>query len=227
MGRKCGVCLLSSRKEVDKLLINNERLSDISRKYGVAEHSLAYHRDHHLSRQLLKATELKENSNALDVLLELENLLSRTKRILDKAEARDKNQLALSAIKELRSCYELISKITFAMHEARLSELEMERVRAGEPDEEKSQLLNQMLDSITSEEYELFCKLNLKMMQSVHNPGSSKSGDTNQDDVIDPDSDEFGDTTGYEEIESKPLTRTRNDRKMVRTKNPNRDRTSI
>ena len=40
-------------------------------------------------------------------------------------------------------------------------------------------------NDLTPEEYELYSKLNLKMMQSVHNPGSnSKSGVTPQDDEI-------------------------------------------
>ena len=119
--------------------------------------------------------------------------MSRTHRIMDKAEARDKNQMALSAIEELRSCYEYISKITFAMHEARLSELEMERVHAGEPDEEQRQLIK------------------------------SNSGDANQDGAIEPDEKKFGDSIGQKEVKRKPLIPNINNHWLVRTKSADRD----
>jgi len=102
----------------------------------------------------------REVAEGLDLLGEIEDLLKRTKRILRKAEAEEKYGLALGAIREARGVYELLSRIAFSLHQARLAELEYEQTQDGsKSQQEEQEYVNQALDRLTEDEAELWCSL--------------------------------------------------------------------
>jgi hypothetical protein len=136
MPQACKICNNSKRVEIDRELCRGKSKASIARSYNVSQNSLQYHADNHLSYQLKTAMQRKESIESMNLLSEIEDILSRTKKILDDAEARDRPRLALDAIREARGSYELLSKIAFSLHQARIQELELQQKQDGTKDEE-------------------------------------------------------------------------------------------
>lgn len=169
MAQACIICNHSSRLEIDRALVAGKSLAGINREFGVSMNSLANHRDRHLSRQMIQAWEKKELMEGMNILGELEGLITRTKRILDEAERTKKYNTALSAIREARGSYELMSKIVYSMHQAKITELELERTKeqAGQQNDEAE--VAEGLKILTMDELKVFNKL----IQKVHTQNSS------------------------------------------------------
>jgi hypothetical protein len=169
MSRICLVCGSDHRLEIDRQIIQGKSRASISRKYGISEASLSAHKQNHLSRQLAQAVRQRDALEGLNLLSEIEELLTRTKSILTKAEKKKKYTLALSAIRELRGTYELLSKIAFALHSARLAELEVEREKSGEAERERELASAGRLAILSNAELDLFEQLLEKIEnQSEH-----------------------------------------------------------
>jgi len=165
----CKVCSHSKKIEIDRLIVQGMSLTKIAKKYGIPYQSVYNHSQKHLSRQLLKAWEIKTTKQNLDILSEVEDLIRRTKRILTTAETERKYHVALNAIKEARSSYELLSKIAFSLHQARLSELELERLKAGNHDEELAEEQGARLEVLSFDELIIFKSILDKMNSGDRN----------------------------------------------------------
>lgn len=127
MSKVCGICSHPNRLEIDRKLMQGRTLAGLSREYNVSDDTLTNHRDNHISRQLVQAWEKKELMEGMNILSEIEDLIKRTKDILDIAEKKKQYGLALNAIKEARGSYELLSKIAYALHQAKLTEYQMQQ----------------------------------------------------------------------------------------------------
>jgi hypothetical protein len=88
--------------------------------------ALTNHRDKHLSRQLLKANDIRETLDATVLIDELNELVSKTKSILQAAESEGKRGTSLQAIKELRSSYEFMVKLAVTLHDMKAKAAEEE-----------------------------------------------------------------------------------------------------
>ena len=163
MSMVCRVCTHPKRLAIDKEIIQGLSLTKIAKKYDVPYQSVYNHSQNHLSRQLLKAWEIKTTEQSMDILSEVEELIRRTKKILTTAETEKKFHVALSAIREARGSYELLSKIAFALHQARLSELELERLKSGEGDKELVEEQKRQLQVLTSDELIILRSIVAKM----------------------------------------------------------------
>lgn len=193
MSRNCTICIHMNRLQIDRALAQGQSIPKISKEFNVAEHSLRNHRDNHLSRQLLQAMSKKEVMEGMNILNDIEDLITRTKNILDMAEDKKRYGLALGAIREVRGSYELLSKIAFTMHQARLSELEAEKLKAGIwYDEENMKRTHDMIAKLNPAEKDMLKRLNLKMLS-----------DDWRDMVVIPDEpDEFADVS---ELDEEPI----------------------
>lgn len=127
MSQSCRVCTHSERLKIDKALLAGQSKSRISSVYGVPESSLAYHATHHLSRQLLKSHEMKQMLESKSLTTEIENLISRTKAILDKAEKQELHLVSLKAISELRQTFGFLVSTAFLLREDERAEAQEER----------------------------------------------------------------------------------------------------
>jgi len=112
---------------------------------------------------LVQAYQKKESLESLNLLSEIEDLLRRTKAILDTAEAEKKYGIALKAIAEARGSYELLSKIAFALHQSRCTELELQRMLSGAREHEREQEQTELLKVLSDSELEMLAKLQLKI----------------------------------------------------------------
>jgi len=116
--RTCVICSHPNRLAIDKALLGNKSIAQISRDFGVPESSLRNHKAQgHISRQLAKAVDIREAREGMDLLHEMESVINRTKAILDKAEEDGLPFVALSAIGQLRSSLELMAKFLYAASE--------------------------------------------------------------------------------------------------------------
>ena len=129
MANACTICNHSNRLDIDRALVAGRSHAGISREFGVSDDALRNHMDNHLSRQLIKSNELKKAMESGNLLNEIEDLLTRSKHIMRRAEHDGRLTLALNAIKETRGTLELMSKIAVTLHQIRAQELEAERMQ--------------------------------------------------------------------------------------------------
>ncbi len=119
MPQSCRVCAHPNTKEIETAIINGVPNTLIAEQFDVNYQSVRNHAKNHLPDKLIKAAEKDDYKHADGILSGITSLLERTNKILDGAEERGHNRLALEAIKEARSTYELLSKIAVKMEEYR------------------------------------------------------------------------------------------------------------
>lgn len=130
---QCQVCNLnkSERLELEKSFLNNQSQASLSRDYNVSVDSIRNHMQNHVSRQLVKSVEMRQAMESGNLLGEIEDLLSRSKHILRRAERDGRLNLALNAIKETRGTLELMSRIAVTLHQIRTAELQAQQEQEG------------------------------------------------------------------------------------------------
>lgn len=132
MARVCTICQHKRRADIDRAIAYGKSIASISKEYSVSEAALYNHRDNHLTRQLLKANEIKQALDATSLAQELQELVDRTKRILDGAEADGQRAISLAAIRELRASYEFMVKLSMTLHQVRQEEEQKEATTQAE-----------------------------------------------------------------------------------------------
>jgi hypothetical protein len=124
--------------------------------YDLDPQAIRNHHLNHLSRQLVQAWERKQDAESRDLLGEIDELVERTKVILDKAEKQNKLKTALAGIRELRGSYELMSRIAFSLHQAKEKDIELARIESGEADYQLEQDFKEKLGILSMPELMLF-----------------------------------------------------------------------
>jgi hypothetical protein len=92
------------------VLLNETPLRDIARRYATSKDALARHRDH-LPKQLVKAQEREDVSQAIDVVKQLKAINGATLAILKEARADKNGELALKAVDRIQRQLELQAKL--------------------------------------------------------------------------------------------------------------------
>lgn len=166
MAQNCSICQHINKLDMEKAYMNGESINKISQKYDVAYHSLYSHLNNHLSRQLVQAYDLKSKDESFDLMGRMDSLLQKAENIFDRNYKNGKDAMALKALGEQRNLIELLSKISFALHQAKANELEVKRIEAEGVQNEKGQKeLQEGMEVLTNAELEMLGKLNCKMLQ--------------------------------------------------------------
>ncbi len=110
MPRTCTICTHEQRPEIDAALLNETPLRDMARRYATSKDALARHRDH-LPKQLVKAQEQEDVSQAIDVVKQLKAINGATLAILKEARADKNGELALKAVDRIQRQLELQAKL--------------------------------------------------------------------------------------------------------------------
>jgi hypothetical protein len=113
MPRVCTVCSSEARDEVDRAIIAGQPLSQIAKRIGVSDTSVARHRDAHLSPAIAKV----EAERGSKLLARVEHLITRTEAILTAAEESGKVSVALAAVRELRELLRLLGNASGELDE--------------------------------------------------------------------------------------------------------------
>ncbi len=118
MGMRCKVCTSDNKLAIEKQIIQGIAHLKISKTFGVPNLSIRNHAMNHLSKKLLKREEAKEFLHSSTLLKEMQELVSKCKVILDRAESNGHSMVSLSAIRELRQIYEFWTKIHLYLKES-------------------------------------------------------------------------------------------------------------
>ncbi len=108
---KCKVCQHPDLNQINEKLVSGLSPRTLAEQHGLNHMSLYRHKENHLPKTLVRASQLKEENAADDLLDRVENIYSRAWQLMEKAEGDGKYQPAVSALKESRSCLELIGKL--------------------------------------------------------------------------------------------------------------------
>lgn len=119
MPQTCRVCAHPKTKEIEDAIVQGTAHTTIADQFGIHFQSVRYHAKNHLSDKLARTVHKDNQEHAEDILSGINDLLKRTNDILNDAESNDQKRLALDAIKESRSIYELLSKIAVKLEEYR------------------------------------------------------------------------------------------------------------
>jgi uncharacterized protein YllA (UPF0747 family) len=110
MPRVCTICTHEQRPGINAALLNETPLRDIARRYATSKDALSRHRDH-LLRQLVKAQEQEDVSQAIDVVKQLKAINGATLAILKEARDEGNGELALKAVDRIQRQLELQAKL--------------------------------------------------------------------------------------------------------------------
>jgi hypothetical protein len=120
VGQECKICRHEKRETIEDAILSGTPYRDIAGRFGTSKTSIGRHRDH-LPTTLLKAAAAGEIARA-DTLLEKVMLLHRrAEEILTRAEGAGLLETALRAIREARSCLELIAKLEGALRDSQVN----------------------------------------------------------------------------------------------------------
>lgn len=111
MSRACSICTHNDHAEIDAALARGTPNRRIAAQLGVSENALRRHKSEHLPRSLTRAREASEVARADELLGEVRTLHSKALDILASAEKQGDSRTALSAIREARSCLELLARL--------------------------------------------------------------------------------------------------------------------
>jgi hypothetical protein len=152
----CQVCDNPQRLEIDRKIAQGVANATIAREYNISEQIIGRHAQRHLSHQLAAAWDKKQLENSVDMLGMIDGILQRARQIFKRNYEAHKDMIALKALSEQRSTIELLAKISYAYHQAKVVELEL--ARAKNQDESEARFKDR-LHVLTNAELDMFEKL--------------------------------------------------------------------
>ena len=165
MTMKCATCCHPKRLQIDRRIVQGGNVAEIAREYGLSYNSVWAHSRDHVSHQLVAATRKKELMESMNIISDVETLISRTQNILDTVEGKQQFGQALAAVRELRGCYELLSKIAFALHQARLAELEQEQLSREYDNHLEKQHIGQRLQKLSTDQLKTLQQISFEVFR--------------------------------------------------------------
>jgi hypothetical protein len=117
MPRACTVCGHPERLAIERAVLAGAARAAVARAHGVSARAVGNHAARHLSRQLVKATDVREATRADLLLDEVREAQARARRIADLAERASDYRTALLGIRQEVGCLELLAKLTGALDE--------------------------------------------------------------------------------------------------------------
>jgi hypothetical protein len=162
MPQACQVCNHVNRLEIDREIVQGKSKTKIGSDYGVAVHSVNYHAEHHLTRQLVSAYTRKSQEWAMDLLDHLRDVVFKAAAIFDRAYAKNTSTadaVALRALSEQRGVFELLAKV-----------IAFSQTKAMEEQQASQQVGRVDLSDFSVEELHLAFKLGLKIGEADGSP---------------------------------------------------------
>jgi hypothetical protein len=110
MPRTCTIFTHDQRRDIDAALLNETPYRHIATRFDTSTGALQRHRDH-LPKQLVKAQEQEDVSQAIDVVKQLKAINGATLAILKEARDDKNGELALKAVDRIQRQLELQAKL--------------------------------------------------------------------------------------------------------------------
>lgn len=160
MAKKCIICQSPNRLDIDKQILSGVSLAKISRDYGVPYNSVARHAKYDITRQLATAFHKKMQVEDFNLLNKIDELLAKAEDIFNRNYDKGRDGMALKALAEQRLVFDLILRISMALHEIK----QMEEADIIEMNGQMEQAqLEQSMQVLTFEELEIFERLTRKL----------------------------------------------------------------
>jgi hypothetical protein len=140
--KSCSICSHAQRAQIDACLVSNGSLRDIAGQFAVSRSALDRHKKH-VPKALTLAKEAEEIAEAETLLSQIQKLTRRAYGILDRAE-KSKPGVALAAIREARSCLELLGKLSGELRTGTRIGIGING-RPADPEEQLRHLLDQIM----------------------------------------------------------------------------------
>lgn len=160
----CKICTHPNKLEIDRAIVKGGALAAIVKNFGVPYNSLYNHARNHLSRQLGQAYNKLQLQEDFNLLQRVDQILTRAEDIFKRNYRKGKDTVALKALDSQKGTIELLAKISYSFHQAKLAEIELARIESGEQDQDLIQ--SQIAENIavlTPKERAVLKQLVLKM----------------------------------------------------------------
>lgn len=109
--KTCSLCLNSARTEIDEAIVSGASVRDIAGRFGTSRSAVSRHRSH-IPTSLTKAKDARQIAEATTLLARLEALIADFRDIALAAKRARQWQPAVSALREVKTCLELLGKIS-------------------------------------------------------------------------------------------------------------------
>jgi len=112
MTQTCKVCSHQDRHAIEQDIVSGQPLRVIGRRWAISKDSVRRHRDAHLPNAVIAAHEVAEGERGSQLLQRTRDHQARAMRIYQDAEATGDSRVAIGALREVRSGYELEGRLT-------------------------------------------------------------------------------------------------------------------
>lgn len=126
----CSVCKHPKVHTINERLLDGVQSSSVAREFGFSKDQIHRHKRDHISSLIAKRINYVESAASVSLMEKIDTLVARCEQIFLKNQ--EKPLIALKALSEQRSTFELISRISFQWHEMKQQEIELERLKSGE-----------------------------------------------------------------------------------------------
>jgi hypothetical protein len=123
--KPCTICRHPERDGIETATLGGTAYRDIAQRYQLSKSAVGRHRKH-LPDILVEANDAAEVARADSALAKIVALHRRAEQILAGAERDGLLETALRAIREARSCLELIARLEGSLKEARVNVMAIE-----------------------------------------------------------------------------------------------------
>jgi hypothetical protein len=135
-------------------------MNSVALKYGLSAPVVSNHYHNHISRQMVQSVKLREVEHHTDLLERIDSIVARAEKIFRRNYEARKDGIALKALDSQRMTFELLAKISFALHEA-------ERLAAEASKQDDSSQANEEMEQaikiLTMDELDVFFKISQKL----------------------------------------------------------------
>jgi len=111
MPRVCTICTHTESAAINAALLTGTALRGIAGQFGVSKSSLDRHKEEHMPVALVKAQEVEDVRQALDIVAQLKTINDATLTVLGEARRSGNGELALKAIDRIQRQIELQAKL--------------------------------------------------------------------------------------------------------------------
>ena len=108
---KCSICKHIAIDDINAKLVSGVSPAFIAEEYEVGKMALHRHKANHLPKVLIQGQQLKDEDAADNLLDKVQGIYDEAWRLMRKAEGDGKYAPAVSALKEARTCLELIGRL--------------------------------------------------------------------------------------------------------------------
>jgi len=109
--KTCGACTHPKREDIENMLLRRIPMSKISTETGLSLATIFRHKQH-IASMMVPAVRAREASDADTLLDRVENVVTQCQNIATKAEKRKEWASAVKALREVKSCLELLARLS-------------------------------------------------------------------------------------------------------------------